>query len=62
MSETAPTNISIRMPTPTRDYQITWANNLVSAIDLQNRSSILAQNASNKATEDIAEALSWFYA
>jgi hypothetical protein len=62
MTETAPTNISIRMPTPLSTYNISWANNLVSSIDLQNRSSILAQNASNKATEDIAEALTWFYA
>lgn len=62
MTETAPTNISIRMPTPLSTYSIVWANNLVSSIDLQNRSSILAQNASNKVTEDIAEALTWFYA
>jgi hypothetical protein len=60
MSETAPTNINIRMPTPTGTYSTTWANSLVSAIELQTRSTILSQNSSSKTTQEIAEAVSWF--
>jgi hypothetical protein len=61
MSETAPSNIIIRMPTPTGTYNTSWANSLISAIELQSRNQILAQTSSSKSTEDTAEALTWFY-
>jgi hypothetical protein len=61
MSQTAPSNILIRMPTPTGTYNTSWANTLISAIELQSRNQILAQTSSSKSTEDIAEALAWFY-
>lgn len=60
MSQTAPSNINIRMPTPTRTYSTTWANSLVSAIEMQTRSTILSQNSSSKTTQEIVEAVSWF--
>jgi hypothetical protein len=60
MSQTAPSNINIRMPTPTGTYSTTWANSLVSAIELQTRSTILSQNSSSKTTQEIVEAVSWF--
>lgn len=60
MSQTAPSNINIRMPTPTGTYSTTWANSLVSSIELQTRSTILSQNSSSKTTQEIVEAVSWF--
>jgi hypothetical protein len=33
---------------------------LVSAIELQTRSTILSQNSSSKTTQEIVEAVSWF--
>ncbi len=60
MSETAPTNINIRMPTPTGTYSTTWANSLVNSLELQTRNIILAQNSSSKTTQEISEAVSWF--
>lgn len=60
MSETAPTNLNIRMPTPVGTYSTTWANSLITAIEIQTRSIILSQNASSKTTQEAAEAVSWF--
>jgi hypothetical protein len=48
MSQTAPSNINIRMPTPTGTYSTQWANSLVSSIELQARTASLSQNASSK--------------
>lgn len=60
MSLPAPANINIRMPTPTGTYSTTWANSLVSAIELQTKSAILSQNTSSRTTQEISEAVSWF--
>jgi len=60
MSESAPTNLNIRMPTPTGTYSTTWANSLVNSLELQTRNIILSQSSSNKTTQEISEAVSWF--
>ena len=60
MSESAPTNLNIRMPTPTGTYSTTWANSLVNSLELQTRNIILSQNSSSKTTQEIVEAVSWF--
>lgn len=60
MSQTAPSNINIRMPTPTGTYSTQWANSLVSSIELQARTASLSQNASSKITQEVVEAVSWF--
>jgi hypothetical protein len=60
MSESAPTNLNIRMPTPTGTYSTTWANSLVNSLELQTRNIILSQNSSSKTTQEISEAVSWF--
>lgn len=60
MSESAPTNLNIRMPTPTGTYSTTWANSLVNSLELQARNIILSQSSSNKTTQEISEAVSWF--
>jgi len=60
MSETAPTNINIRMPTPTGTYSTTWANALVNSLELQTRNIILSQSSSSRTTQEISEAVSWF--
>jgi len=60
MSESAPTNLNIRMPTPTGTYSTTWANSLVNSLELQARNIILSQSSSSKITQEISEAVSWF--
>jgi len=60
MSESAPTNLNIRMPTPTGTYSTTWANSLINSLELQARNIILSQNSSSKFTQEISEAVSWF--
>lgn len=60
MSESAPTNLNIRMPTPTGTYSTTWANSLVNSLELQTRNIILSQSSSSKTTQEISEAVSWF--
>jgi len=60
MTQPAPSNILIRMPTPSGTYNTSWANSLISAIELQSRNQILSQTTSSKSTEEVAEAVSWF--
>ena len=60
MTQAAPSTLVIRLPTPTNTYSTQWANSLVSAIELQTRTSNLAQSTSSTTTQDNAEAVSWF--
>jgi hypothetical protein len=56
----APSTSIIRMPNPTATYTTGWANTLISAIELQSRTTNLAQSASSNVAQENAEAVSWF--
>lgn len=53
-------NRAIRLPTPPPVYNTKWANNLVSLLENQIRVANLAEDASNKITQQSAEAVVWF--
>jgi|TARA_Y100000114_G_C11671580_1_gene284044 hypothetical protein len=53
----------IRLPQPTtQSTLLSWAFQLISALDQQSVSDSLAQTSSAKTTQENAEAVSWFNA
>jgi hypothetical protein len=51
----------IRLPQPTtQNSLLTWAFQLISALDQQSRSDTLSQTSAATSTQENAEAVSWF--
>jgi len=51
----------IRLPAPTTmENYVKWARQLISTLELQQRTNELSTSANNKQAEDNAEAKSWF--
>ena len=51
----------IRLPSPTTmENYVRWARQLISTLELQQRTNELSTSSSSKQAEDNAEAYSWF--
>jgi|TARA_B110000977_G_C10815448_1_gene391988 hypothetical protein len=51
----------IRLPSPTTmENYVRWARQLISTLELQQRTNELSTSANNKKAEEQAEATSWF--